>query len=207
VDDAIAESLGLGKVRGALVAGVDDKGPAKTGGLKTGDVIVKFDGKEVKQSRDLPKIVAQSPVGKDVEVIVMRDGKEVPATVRLGRLEDGEKQASLGSKNDAKPESSPVQAALGMKFATLNDETRLRFSIKDSVKNGVVVTEVDPASNAAEKRVQRGEIIVEINQEPVKNAGDVARRIKALKDGGKKSALLLVANAQGEVRFVPVQIE
>ena len=207
VDDAIADSLGLGKTRGALVAGIDDKGPAKTAGLKTGDVIVKFDGKDVKQSRDLPKLVAQAPVGKDVEVVVLRDGKDVTTSVKLGRLEDGEKQASLDTKSDAKPEPAAVQAALGMKFAALADDTRQRFSIKDSVKNGVVVTDVDSGSNAAEKRLQRGDVIVEVNQEAVRAPADIARRVKALKDGGKKSALLLVANAQGEVRFVPVTIE
>ena len=100
VDDAIAESLSLGKARGALIAGVDDKGPAKPAGLKTGDVIVKFDGKEVKQSRDLPKLVASTPVGKEVEVVVMRDGKELTKSVTLGRLEDGEKQASRRRQDD-----------------------------------------------------------------------------------------------------------
>ena len=207
VDDAIADSLGLGKTRGALVAGIDEKGPAKSSGLKTGDVITKFDGKEVKNSRDLPKLVAQAPVGKDVEVIVMRSGKEVPTSVKLGRLEDGEKQASLDTKSDAKPEASPVQAALGMKFAALSDEMRQRYSIKDSVKNGVVITDVDSGSNAADKRLTRGDVIVEINQEAVRAPADVAKRVQALKDGGKKSALLLVANAQGEVRFVPVTID
>ena len=197
VDDAIADSLNLGKTRGALVAGIDDKGPAKTAGFKTGDVIVKFDGKDVKQSRDLPKLVAQAAVGKDVEVVVMRDGKETPLSVKLGRLEDGEKQASLDTKSDARPEPSPVQAALGMTFSALNDETRTRFSIKDSVKNGVVVTDIEANSNAAEKRLQRGDVIVEINQEAVRAPTDVARRIKALKDSGKKSALLLVANISG----------
>ena len=207
IDDAIADSLGLGKTRGALVAGIDDKGPAKTAGFKTGDVIVKFDGKDVKQSRDLPKLVAQAPVGKEVEVTVVRDGKDVPLSVKLGRLEDGEKQASLDVKSDAQPEPSAVQAALGMKFLALSDETRQRFNIKDSVKAGVVVTDIESNSNAAEKRVQRGEVIVEINQEAVRAPADVARRIKALKDAGKKSALLLIANPQGEVRFVPVAIE
>ena len=76
VDDGIAESLNLGKARGALVAGIDDKGPAKPAGIKAGDVIVKFDGKDIKESRDLPKIVASMPVGKEVPVTVMRDGKE-----------------------------------------------------------------------------------------------------------------------------------
>ena len=211
IDDAIAENLNLGSVRGALVAGVDDKGPAKPAGLKTGDVITKFDGRDVKESRDLPKLVASTPVGKDVPVIVMRDGKEVTLNVKLGRLEDGEKQAALDtSKNDATkggPAASPVQKALGLEFSALNDELRKKYSIRDSVKAGVVVTSVDPRSNAADKRIQPGEVIVEINQEPIAQPADVTKKLKALKESGKKSALLLVAGLQGDVHFVALPIE
>ena len=88
VTDDIAESLGIKPARGALVAGVDDKGPAKPAGIEPGDVIVKFDGKDIKEMRDLPKIVAETPVGKDVEVAIVRKGKEETKTVKLGRLED-----------------------------------------------------------------------------------------------------------------------
>jgi len=211
IDDAIAENLNLGSVRGALIAGVDDKGPAKPAGLKTGDVITKFDGKDVKESRDLPKIVAATPVGKDVPVTVIRDGKEVILNVKLGRLEDGEKQASLdNSKNDATKGGavqSPVQKALGLEFSGMTDELRKKYSIRDSVKSGVVVTSVDPRSSAADKRIQPGEGIVEINQEPVAQPADVAKKLKALKDAGKKSALLLVAGLQGDVHFVALPIE
>ena len=206
VDDAIADSLGLGKTRGALVAGVDDKGPAKAAGLKTGDVVVRFDGKEVKTSRDLPKLVASAPVGKEVDVTIVRDGKEMLRQIKLGRLEDGEKQASL----DVKPEKeivAPAQKALGMTFSSLNDDARRKFGIKAGVKSGVVVTDVDQNSTAAEKRIQAGEVIVEINQQAVNTPGDVDKTIKGLKDSGKKSALLLVANAQGDVRFVPLAFD
>ena len=210
IDDAIAENLNLGSVRGALVAGVDEKGPAKPAGLKTGDVITKFDGKDVKQSRDLPKIVAATPVGKEVPVIVMRDGKEVTLSVKLGRLEDGEKQAALDtSKNDATKGAvpAPVQKALGLEFSSLNDELRKKYAIRENVKSGVVVTNVDPRSSAAEKRIQPGEVIVEVNQEPVAQPADLTKKLKALKDSGKKSALLLVAGLQGDVHFVALPID
>ena len=92
VTDEIADSLSIKPPRGALIAGIDDKGPAKPAGIEPGDVIVKFDGKDIKEMRDLPRIVADTPVGKDVEVTVIRKGKEVIKTVKLGRLEDGEKQ-------------------------------------------------------------------------------------------------------------------
>ncbi|SFK47582.1 Do family serine endopeptidase [Methylocapsa palsarum] len=209
VDDTIAESLNLGAARGALIAGTDDKGPAKAAGLQTGDVIVKFDGVEIKESRDLPKIVAQAPVGKDVDVTVLRQGKEIIKKIRLGRLEDNEKQASLSTKGGP-PEKTqvagPVGKALGMEFAGLSEELRQKFSIKPSVVAGVVVTAVDPDSAAAEKRIQPGEVIVEINQEQVKDPAEIAKKMAALKTAGKKSALLLVANGQGEVRFVALAL-
>ena len=100
VDDAIAESLGLGAARGALVAGIDEKGPAKPAGLMPGDVIVKFDGKDIKELRDLPRLVASMPVGKQVEVVVMRKGQEITKTVTLGRLEDGEKRGQGERRGD-----------------------------------------------------------------------------------------------------------
>lgn len=203
VDDATAEALGLGTARGALVAGVDEKGPGKPAGLDVGDVITKFDGKEVKDSRDLPRIVAATPVGKDVPVTIMRKGKEEVKTVKLGRLEDGEKVQPASARTPAEPAKPAVTTALGLEFSPQTEELRKRYSIKDGVK-GVVITKVDPNSNAADKRVQVGELVVEIGQEPVNSPEDVTKRLDALKKEGKKSALLLVSNAQGEVRFVAV---
>jgi serine protease Do len=207
VDDGIAETLGLGRVRGALVAGVDDKGPAKPAGIEAGDVIVKFDGKDVKDSRDLPRIVAASPVGKAVPVILFRKGKEETKQVTLGRLEDGERQAAAkpASAEAATPPTA-TRRVLGMDLQPLNAESRKRLSIKDGVK-GVVVSRVEAESNAATKRIQAGDVIVEVGQEPVNAVAEVADRIEKLKKEGRKSALLLVANAQGELRFVAVAIE
>ncbi|MGO9008444.1 MAG: Do family serine endopeptidase [Beijerinckiaceae bacterium] len=212
VDDSIAESLNLGKVRGALVAGADDKGPARAAGIQTGDVIVKFDGVEVKESRELPRMVATAPVGKDVEIVVVRQGKELTKTVKLGRLEDSEKakKASLETgKGEQKNQmiETPVQKALGMEFSGLNESTRLKFAIKESVMSGVVVTNVDPDSAAADKHIQPGEVVIEINQEPVKDPADISTKLKSLKDDGKKLALLLIANPQGEVRFVALALQ
>ena len=203
VDDATAEALGLGTARGALVAGVDDKGPGKPAGLEIGDVVVKFDGKEVKDSRDLPRIVAATPVGKDVPVTVMRKGKELVKTVKLGRLEDGEKVQPASARTPAEPAKPAVTTALGLEFSPQTEELKKRYSIKDGTK-GVVITKVEPNSNAADKRISVGELIVEIGQEAVNSPEDVTKCLDALKKEGKKSALLLVSNAQGEVRFVAV---
>jgi serine protease Do len=208
VDDAIAETLALGAVRGALVAGVDDKGPSKPAGLKAGDVIVKFDGKPIKESRDLPKLVAATPVGKEIDLVIVRAGKEETKKVKLGRLEDGEKVASRDEGKE-KPESGgpSSQSALGLELSRLTDELRARYQIKDAVKSGVLITSVDPSSNAAEKRLQPGEVLLEVNQEPVSDPADAVKKIKALKDSGKKTALLIVANGQGDAHFVALPVE
>jgi len=206
VDDPTAEALNLGTARGALIAGIDDKGPAKPAGLEVGDVIVKFDGQEVKQSRDLPRIVANTPVGKAVDVTVVRKGKEMTKSVTLGRLEDNDRQQQASLNQPPTDVPTATRKALGLELSGVTDEVRRRFNIKDTAK-GVVVTRVDPNSSAADKRIQPGEVIVEVGQEAVSTPADVTKRVDALKKEGKKSALLLVANAQGEVRFVAVSIE
>ena len=202
VDESIAETLGLGKARGALVAGVDDRGPAKPAGIKKGDVIVKFNGDEVKESRDLPRMVAATPVGKLVEVVVIRDGKETPVNVTLGRLQD-EKVAAL---TPPQSDTTALKKALGLDLSPLTDDLRRRYNIKDGVK-GAVITGVDPNSTAADKRLQPGDVIVEIGQQPVSSPLDVAKLLDNLKKDGKKSALLYVANAQGDMRYVALAME
>jgi serine protease Do len=207
VDDTIADSLGLGAARGALIAGVDDKGPAGPAGLKAGDVIVKFDGKDIKESRDLPRLVASMPVGKTVDIVVVRDGKEVTKTVTLGRLEDGEKTAEAATKDDSSvDDQNAVKKALGMEFSGLSDDMRKTFKIKDGVK-GVLVTSVEPGSAAAERGMRPGDVIEEVNHVAVEKPGDLTKALDAAKkDGGKRPALLLVANGEGVVRFVAVPL-
>ncbi|MEG9528466.1 MAG: DegQ family serine endoprotease [Hyphomicrobiales bacterium] len=205
VDDATAEALNLkGGARGALVAGVDEKGPAKTAGIELGDVIVKFNGTPVKASGDLPRIVASTPVGQKVDVVVMRKGEEVTKPVTLGRLEDSDKP-QLANLRQPEPESATRQA-LGLNLSGITDELRKKYSIKDTVK-GVVVTRVDPNSTASDKRIQPGEVIVEVGQEAVSTPADVTKRVDALKKEGRKSVLLLVASATGDVRFVAIGLD
>jgi len=208
VTEEIAETLGTKQVRGALVAGVEEKGPAKPAGIERGDVIVKFDGREIKEMKDLPRIVADTPVGKDVEVVILRKGKEETRTVKLGRLEDGEKQlAAVKTEGPAAGDEKPaVKKLLGLDLANLNDDLRKRYKIKDNIK-GVVVTGVDGNSAAAEKHISAGDVIVEIAQEPVANAADLQKRIEQMQKDGRKLALLLVANADGDLRFVALSLE
>ena len=207
VTDEIAESLNIKPARGALIAGVDDKGPAKPAGIEPGDVVVKFDGKDIKEPKDLSRVVADTAVGKEVDVVIIRKGAEETRKVTLGRLEDTDKAVQAAAKTKEEPAEKPVtQKALGLDLATLSKDLRSRYKIKDSVK-GVIITNVDGSSDAAEKRLSPGEVIVEVAQEAVANAADVKKRVDQLKKDGKKSVLLLVSNADGELRFVALSVQ
>ncbi len=206
VTDEIAESLNIKPARGALVAGIDDKGPAKPAGIEPGDVVVKFDGKDVKEPKDLSRVVADTTVGKTVDVVIIRKGKEETKQVTLGRLDDGAKPQPVSAKSQPEADKPATQKALGLDLAALSKDLRGRYKIRDSVK-GVVVVGVDNGSDAAEKRLGAGDVIVEVAQEAVTNAADIKKRVDQLKKDGKKSVLLLVSNAEGELRFVALSLQ
>ena len=208
VTDDIAESMGMKEPKGALVAGITEKGPADKAGIQAGDVIVKFDGKEVPNVRELPRMVADTAISKTVPVTVLRKGKEITVEVALGRLEEGEKLAANEKGGKAEGSKSVAAAKIaGLALAPLDGSLRAKFKIKDGVAKGVVVTDVDPNSSAAEKRIVAGDVILEVGQEEVKSADDVAKRLEAIKKEGRKRALFLVASAEGEMRFVTLSVE
>jgi serine protease Do len=191
----------------ALVAGIDDKGPAKPAGIEPGDVVVKFDGKDVKDPKDLSRVVADTAVGKEVDVVIIRKGKEESRKVTLGRLEDTDKVQQAAVKGKEDPVEKPVtQKALGLDLAALSKDLRTKYKVKDSVK-GVIITGVDGSSDAAEKRLSAGDVIVEVAQEAVGSAADIKKRVDQLKKDGKKSVLLLVSNGEGELRFVALSVQ
>lgn len=205
VTEEIAESLGMDRAHGALIAGVNADGPAAGSGIEPGDVVVSFDGRSVGEMRDLPRIVADTEPGKEVDVVVLRDGEEMTFKVVTGRLEESE-QAST-SENEEKPEdgAEPVQV-LGLELATMSDQLRDRYNIDDKI-DGVVVTAVAPDSNAAERGLVPGSVIVEVAQESVKTLADVIRRVDEMKKQDRRSVLLLVADTSGELRYIALRIE
>ena len=209
VTDDIAESLGMDEAAGALVAGVSDGGPAADGGIETGDVILEFDDKPVSEMRDLPRIVADTKIGKEVDVKIVRKGEEQTVKITVGRLEEGEKVASLEDGMEDEPEAQPESttvSALGLDLSDLSDELRDRYEVDGSVE-GAVVVEVDPSGPAAERQIRAGDVIVEVAQEKVASAEQVSDVLEDLKGKGRKSALLLIANPAGELRFVVVPFE
>ena len=192
-----------------LIAGVEDKGPAKPAGIEPGDVVVKFDGKDIKEPKDLSRVVADTAVGKEVDVVIIRKGAEETRKVTLGRLEDGEK-ARAGRRQDARtsPREKPVtQKALGLDLATLSKDLRSPLQDQGQRQGRRSSPASTRTSDAAEKRLSAGEVIVEVAQEAVSNAADVKKRVDQLKKDGKKSVLLLVSNADGELRFVALSVQ
>ncbi len=207
VDNAIAESLGLGGTNGALVAQIDDKSPSKEM-LKVGDVIRNFDGKSINEARDLPKVLAATRAGTDVELLIVRGRKEQRVTVRLGLLQDANKPASPDSTWDRPLDPiASSQTTLGMEFAILSDELRKRHDIAENLSKGVVVTRVDPSSAAAEQHIEVGNLIEEINGQTVRSPADIASKEQELKNLGKKAALLVVADNHGEKRFAALPLD
>ena len=208
VTDEIAESLGIKVAKGALVSGIIKGGPVDNGVIEVGDVIIKFDGREIDESRDLPLAVAESPVGKVVDVVVVRKGVEMTVKVTLGRLEEGEKLAEAEGTPPAGEDGGPVATAaiLGMTVGELTDEARTKFGIEADV-SGVIITEVAADSPAAERGIVAGDVITEIAQESVAAPKDVLDRIAALKEQGRKNALLMLASKTGELRFVTIRMD
>lgn len=204
VTDEIAESLGMEKKMGALIANVDPKGPAFAGGMKAGDIITTFNDAPVAQMRDLPRIVADTAVGEEVDVVVLRKGKEKTLRIKIARLEEKIKNASLTSA-DSDDDSIKRIEDLGISLSAMNEELRKKHKIDEKV-SGVVIVEVDPESVAAEKGIKVGDVIAEVGQEVVKTADEVESRVKELQKLGRKSALLLVVNGKGDLRFIAVKI-
>jgi serine protease Do len=206
VTDEIAESLGLDKSKGALVASVNDNGPAQNGGIQPGDVILTFDGKAVSDMRHLPRLVAETPVDKTVPVTVWRKRKETPLRVKVGRLDETEQVAAKEPPKKAPTkDDAPTVTALGLTLANISPEMKEKFSLADDSK-GVVVVDVAKDSPAAEKGLKPGDVIVEAAQEEIKSATQVAGKVDDAKKAGRKSILLLVER-QGDLRFVALRLD
>ena len=205
VTEEIAVSLGLKEPKGALVAKVSPDSPAASAGIQPSDVILKFDGQAIDNMRSLPRAVAATAIGKNVAVELLRKGQAVDLTVTVGRLPEDEEVAD-SVKGEGEEEMMPEaerEDLLGLSIAPLTEELRERFNIGKSVE-GVLITEVKPNSPAAQKEVKPGEVIVEVTQEKVKQPQDVKTRLLAVKKSGRKSVLLLLSDAKGELRFVAV---
>ncbi len=208
VTEEIAESLDIPESHGALVASVTADGPAEKAKLKAGDIITEFDGKKVNAMRNLPRIVAETPIDKTVEMKFWREGKEQTAKIKVGELEKAEESGLLAEKNDSPEAPSPSGteiAKTGVTVGSLSETTRKEFNVPADV-NGVVVTKIDPKGIAAAKGIMVGDVIVELNQTPMDTPQKLDDTITKAEKDGKNSVLLLV-NREGDVRFVALKIK
>ena len=209
VTEEIAVSLGLKEPTGALVAKVSPDSPAAAAGIQPADVIVKFDGQAIDNMRSLPRAVAATAIGKSVAIELLRKGTPMGVTATVGRLPEGEEadeatQSEPGLEEEPAPPTEPEREdLLGLSIAPLTDDLRDRYGIGPSIE-GVVITEVKPDSPAAQKNVKPGDVIVEVTQEKVTQPQDVKARLLAVRKAGRRSVLLLLSDAKGELRFVAV---
>ena len=201
VTEEIAETLGLKRAEGALVASVKNDSPAAKGKIKAGDVIIEFDGKIVKEMRSLPRIVAETEVGKPVKVLVWRDGKDKELSVSVGELKDNKKIVSAGTDAPAK-EMNVFE--LGLTLTAINDKVRQRFKLKEDTK-GVVITNVDDKGPTSQKEIRPGDVITEVSQQEVSSPADVKRKIADAIKADRKS-ILLHLDGQNGLRFVAVRL-
>ncbi len=205
VTEEIAETLGLDKPRGALVASLIKDGPAEKSGVKTGDVILEFNDRKVPEMRKLPRIVAETEIDKPVSLTVWRDGKEVKLKVIVGQMDESEVIAALDDEDaPGKPGGDRMVDPLGVALAEITEPLRAQFKL-DKEARGVVVTEVKEDSVAAEKGIRPGDLIVEVSQGEVTTPGQVTEKIDAARKEGRKRILLLIEGQTG-LRFVALKI-
>ncbi len=194
VTPEIAESLGIDKESGALVSNAQDDSPAKKAGLAAGDIITGVDGTDVASPKELARLIGNIAPGKSVDVTVMRDGKSQDFTVKLGELPASNQVASADDSGSAEPEQSNVLADLGLTVTPSEDG------------KGLVVTDVDPNSDAAERGLQAGDVITSVNTTEVSGASDVTKAIADAAKAGRKAVLVQVMR-QDASRFVTLPVE
>jgi len=190
VTPEIADSLGYDHADGALVAEVVPDGPAAKAGIEQGDIITEFDGSDVKESTDLPRLVARTPIGKRVSVTVRRGNDEREFTVEIGELEEA-----------APTTPASTSERLGLSVQTLTSEIAETLGISGDV-HGVVVTSVEEGGPAAEAGIRRGDVVLEVNRRPVRNVRQYER---ALKGGSKGTSVLLLVRRGDNTIFLALK--
>ena len=181
----LAKSFGLKEKKGALVAEVGSGSPAEKAGIEQGDVIVEFDGKEITDSKDLPRVVASTPVGKAVTVKLSRSGKVLERQVKVGEMEEKAEVAKTPS----------TKKSLGITVQNVTPEIAKGLRLKKEI--GVVVTRVEPGSPAADTGIQTGDVIHEVNRKPIKNVEDFVQKVEKAKD--QDNILLFLQRGQNNL--------
>lgn len=197
----IAEAIGIESIDGILVTEVPE-GPAKDGGIKSGDVILVFDGIEVSNTKELVRVVGKTAVNKTVDVVLLRKGKEKTVKVRLGQRELAEATAFPKNENPSVP---MVELILGMSLTVLNDSLRSEFNLSKDV-DGLIVKDILKNSEAYEKGVRIGDVIAEVSQEKLVSLSIFKKLLQDSKSAKKKSLLFLI-RSEGRLRFLSLRLD
>ena len=207
VTPEIAESLNLDKAKGAMVSGVTEKGPAEKAGIKSGDVILKFDGHSIDKMRQLPRLVADAEVGKKVSLTLWRKGRKKTVTVNLGQLEKAEETGMIADKSKNGKTRSKVVAveSVGLGLSLLTKQLRSLYKIPKET-NGVIISEVKRDSIAANKGLEVGDVIVEVDQQGVSTPKQVTNKISKAQKAGRSSILFFIARGE-DMRFVALKLK
>jgi serine protease Do len=200
LDDELAASLNVPNQHGALVAEVLKDSPAAHSGVVAGDVITRFNDREIDSARTLSRVVAETPPSKAAKVTVWREGKNRELSVKIGEAAKSEQVAEAARAPANGPQAT---ASLGLTLRPLTDEDRSQLQVPSEV-NGALVVAVAPDSAAAEKGVRPGDVITRVNQQNVKNPADAVAALNAAKKGDSR-ALLLVRRGDSQ-RFVALSL-
>jgi serine protease Do len=200
----IAESLGLPTQSGALVAEVSPDSPAAKAGVENGDLVTAYDGKPVADSRALPRMVAETPIGKTVNLEVLRKGHKENLQITVAKLEDAPAPAAATGSASSTPKSQNKLSQLGFSLAPLGREQRSKYKLGSDIQ-GVVITDVDPDSSAGEKDIRPGDVIMQVQNEAVQTPDDVDRLVAADAKAGRKAVLLLI-NRGGQLAYVALPL-
>jgi serine protease Do len=200
VNKDIAEALGLDDAEGALVANVQDGTPAAKAGVEAGDVVTKFDGKDVESPKDLSRMVANAEPGDKADLTVWRNDKSIELSVTLANMKDAadnDDDSSDNGQSQSQSESGFTLPDLGLELGKLNEDERQAYSIPDDV-NGVVIEDVDPDKTAGDHGLQEGDVILSVNQVEVKSPDDVKKQVEEAKKDGRESVLLQVSRGDSK---------
>ena len=204
ISQEIADSLGMKSARGALVSSATEGGPAEKAGVKTGDVILKFNNIEIGSMKELPKVVAGTPVGKSVPLVILRNGKEIVLNVTLGELELAEKENLIGKSTNSSGQTKEYDK-LGFVAEELNSKNKSKFNLKN-IDNGVVITSVKDDSPAQAAGLVPGMVIVRVGQVEVNSLDVIDQSLQnAIKQ--KRKALLFLVKVENGTRFVAIELK
>jgi serine protease Do len=205
VTDEIAESVGLDKSRGAMIASIDPGSPAAQAKLVPGDVILSYDGKPIERSRQLPRLVAESAPDKTVKLTLWRDGKEFEAELKVALLNPNRSPAPPPPAEPEKPKPLPTVDALGLKLTKVTPEVKKQMQLADGAK-GVVIAEVPQNSAGAQQGLRAGDMLTAVGHAAVATPEEVQQRVAAARKAGRRNVLLRVER-DGNARYIALPAE